>query len=93
MRMGKQRKFSPSERCFAWQHKMTAGCDTGRKFLFHSSLRTWWDQALKPQHKDIYDVFEGVPCHLMLGNKNSRTRGEFTLLPSFIMEVKSELMQ
>ena len=60
--------------------------------LSHSSLRTWWNQALKPQHEDTYDVFEGVPSHLVLGNKHSRTRWEFTLLPSFIMEVKSELM-
>ena len=47
---------------------------------------------MKPQHEDTYDVFEGVPSHLVLGNKHSRTWWEFTLLPSFMMEVKSELM-
>ena len=60
--------------------------------LSHSSLRTWWDQALKPQHEDTYDVFEGVPSHLVLGNKHSRTWWEFTLLPSFTIPVKSELV-
>ena len=36
--------------------------------LSHSSLKTWWDKALKPQYEDTYDVFEGVPSHLVLGN-------------------------
>ena len=71
-----------------WQQVVTLG----ENFLSHSSLRTWWDQALKPQHKDTYDVFEGVPCHLVLGNKHSRTWWEFTLLPSFTIPVKSELV-
>ena len=71
-----------------WRQVVTLG----ENFLSHSSLRTLWDQASKPQHKDTYDVFEGVPCHLVLGNKHSRTRWEFTLLPSFIMAVKSELV-
>ena len=60
--------------------------------LSHSSLRTWWHHALKYQHEDTYDVFEGVPSHLVLGNKHSRTWWKFNLLPSFVMEVKSELM-
>ena len=81
-----------------WKKLCLATQDDGRLWncystcLSHSSLRTWWDQALKPQYEDTYDVFEGVPSHLVLGNKHSCTRWEFTLLPSFIMEVKSELM-
>ena len=61
--------------------------------LSHSSLRTRTDQVLKPQHEDTSDVFHDVPSHLVLGNKHSRTRWEFTFLPSFIMEVKPEWMQ
>ena len=90
---GQTEKFSPTEKklCLATQDDvMLWNCYS--TCLSHSSLRTWWDQALKPQYEDTYDVFEGVPSHLVLGNKHSRTRWEFTLLPSFIMEVKSELM-
>ena len=81
-----------------WNKLCLATQDDGRLWncystcLSHSSLRTCWDQALKPKYEDTYDVFEGVPSHLVLGNKHSRTWWEFTLLPSFIMEVKSELM-
>ena len=59
--MGKQRKFSPSERNFAWQHKKTAVCETVIKLVYHIVfLRTWRGSAPKPQHKGISDDFEGA---------------------------------
>ena len=81
------KKLHPARQddCSLWNCYLTC--------ISQSSLRTWRDQALKPQYEDTYDVFEGVQSHLVLGNKNSRTWWAFTLLPSFIMGVKSELMQ
>ena len=50
-------------------------------------------QASKPQQEDTSDVFEGFPSHLVLENKHFCIGWECTLLPRFIMKVKSEWMK
>ena len=82
--------FLPLKKSFAWQHKMTACCETVIQLVYHIVL--WGPGGTKLWNPDTFFVFEVVPSHLVLGNKHSRTWWEFTLLPSFIMEVKSELM-
>ena len=93
MRMGKQRKLSPSERNFAWQHKKTAVCETVIKLVYH--IVFWGPGGAQLQNPNIkvYLMILKVPKPSVLGKKHFCTGWEFTLLPSFIMKVRSEWMR